>query len=272
VNRWLLENLNTWELALLVVGVFVVLALLGVQGAKRWFPHLRAGEHNDVAGIVIGVLSVAYSILLAFVLVELYGNFQDAGTHVRSEATALALVHRDTGVVQPALARRVADDVGSYIQAVVDVEWDGMADGRQSPKAEKELADLYGTLGSFEPRTESQKAFYNDAVRQLNDVADARRQRLDDAQSNMPIPFEVLLISGAVLLVCFTFLLGMRSVHMHRLMAVAVAALVGFNLLLALVLAYPFTGSIAVGKEPFLTGSLARFAPIVERYRKVRGP
>jgi hypothetical protein len=272
VNRWLLENLTTWELGLLVVGLFVLFALVGVQAAKHWFPHLRAGEHNDVAGIVIGVLSVAYSILLAFVIVELYGNFQDASTHVRSEATALSLVHRDTAVVQPALARRVADDVGSYVQAVVDVEWDEMANGRQSAQADHELGDLYRTIGSFEPRSESQKTFYTDAVRQLNDVADARRQRLDDAQQGMPVPFEVLLVTGAVLLVCFTFLLGLASVNMHRLMAVAVAALVGFNLLLALVLAYPFSGDIAVGHEPFLTGSLQRFEPIVERYRKVRGP
>ncbi|HEY8724257.1 MAG TPA: hypothetical protein VIL92_10425 [Gaiellaceae bacterium] len=101
MNRWLLNNLATWELGLLIVGGFVLIALIGLKLTWRWLPKLRDGESNDVAGVILGVLAAVYGIVLAFVIVALYEEYRQAGNDVRTEATALSKVYRDSQAFAP---------------------------------------------------------------------------------------------------------------------------------------------------------------------------
>ncbi len=109
----------------------------------------------------------------------------------------------------------------------------------------------------------TEQVFYTETVARVNDVTGARRERLNDNEESIPIMFEVLLIGGAVLFLLFTFLFGMRSARLHATMVMAVATLLGLNLLLALVLDYPFSGQVVVSNTAFTQGGLAPFAHYV---------
>jgi low temperature requirement protein LtrA len=94
----------------------------------------------------------------------------------------------------------------------------------------------------------------------VNDVTGARRERLNDNEESLPLTFEILLVGGAVLLLLFTFFFSVRDARVHAAMVMAVAALLGFNLMLALVLDFPFSGQVVVSNHPFTQGGLAPFA------------
>ena len=260
MSRWLLNTFATWELGVLIIGAFVALAVAGLLLFRRFAPHLQEGESNDVAGVILGVLAAIYGIVLAFVIVSLYDDYRQANADIRTEATALATVYRDSRGFPAPVRNAVERDIGLYIETATGPEWKSLAHGRESALAWKRLDRLYSVFEHYEPKTQSEQVYYSEIVGRLNDLIGDRRERLNDAEQGIPPTFEILLVGGAVLVLGFTFLFGVRSSRLHAAMTVAVAVLLGFNLLVALVLEYPYSGEVTVSRAPYGTGNLQVFA------------
>jgi hypothetical protein len=257
VNRWLLNTFATWELALLVVGGLAALAIAGLAVVRRALPAVAEGAYNELVSVGVGLLAAVYGIVLAFVVVALYDDYKDAEANVRAEAIAVAQLVGDVGAFPPPVRDELVATLDRYVQLVRGEEWARMADGEASDRAGMTLASFGRLLQRFEPSTASESAFYGESVEKLNDVVSQRQERLHRAHSSLPTPFQVLLIAGAALLIVFLFFVGTPSPRAQTLVVAGVAAVIGFNLLLALVLDYPFAGDISVSDEPFGDGVLA---------------
>jgi hypothetical protein len=252
VTRTLLNTFPTWVLAIFTVGVAVALSAGGLLLVRRRFPDLYKHGVNDVIGVVIGVLAAVFGILLGFVTVALYQDFTDAEATVRSEATELIQLYDDSLAFSPPARVAVKREIKSYIAAVRFSEWDRMRDGKADSRVgDKHVGDLYRVLQAYEPKTQSQTAFYTDAVARLNDVVDARRSRLNDASEEMPGAFRIMLVLGAALLIGSLYLLGTTNRRLHLTLIVGVAVLTSFNLLIVAALDHPFSGDISVSNKPF---------------------
>ncbi|MFI8293542.1 DUF4239 domain-containing protein [Streptomyces sp. ms191] len=257
---WLLNHLDTFALAVLIVGGTVGLSLLGSVLVRRRHPKIADGEHNDMVGVVLGMFGAIYGIILAFVIVTLWTQMESTQNVVAAEATDIALIVRDARAFPAEDRDRVHAAAGGYVHTVVEVQWplmrDGVADYRVTGG---KLDDLYAALQSFEPRTESEKTFYAEAAARLDDVAAERRARLTMAGQQLPPLLQVLAVGGALVIIPLTFLYGMRSRRMQLLFVGAVAALIGFSLLLVVVLDRPFAGELSVSPAPYKEGALAQF-------------
>jgi hypothetical protein len=62
-------------LALLVVGLPVLLAVVGLLLVRSRVPHPRLQPHHDVAGYIYSGLAVLYAVLLAFVVIIVWEQF-----------------------------------------------------------------------------------------------------------------------------------------------------------------------------------------------------
>ncbi len=254
---WLLNHIPTTVLAVLVVGGSIAWSGLGLIVVRRRWPQLAAGEHNDVAGVMLQVVGAVYGIMLAFVVVSVYASYSDAQHTVRAEASYIAQLGVDTHGLDVGPA--IAAEVGAYVHDVVEDEWPAMATGESSPKVQADLVALFGTMRLYNPSTQAEIAFYTAAVTDLNNVVNARRDRLFDANQELPGVLQVLLYGGAAILTASTWLLGMRRFRIQLLMVAGVAALVGFSLFVVIVIDHPFSGDVAVSTLPFRIGVLAAF-------------
>lgn len=257
MNRWLLNTFPTWALAVFLVGGFALLAWGASRFVRRRLPSVAEGEHNDLAGVFIGVLIGVYGIVLAFVIVALYEDFKEAESVVRTEATELAQLYRDSNVFPPAVRAELRTEITTYVRTVVDEEWALMEDGKHSEEAWRDIDHLYGIYHRYEPEGASATAFYEESIGKLNELVASRRERIEAAEQSMPTEFEILIVGGALLLVGFLALFGSRDPRVQTLMIVAVAGLVGFNLLIALVLDHPFSGDVTISNHVFREGALA---------------
>ena len=257
MTRWLLNTFPTWALAIIVVGTLVLFAAVGQYFVRRRWPQTAEGENNEVAGVLLGLVGAVYGILLAFVIVALYEDHQAAKGVVREEATEVEQIHRASAAFPGAVRREVRGELNDYVRTVVVTEWELMEDGRFSPRAWGRVDALYATLQAYRPRTESESAFYGEAVAKLDDLVAARRERLHFAEESLPGAFQALIVGGALLLVAFMFLIGIRSLRMQMTMVVSLAALVGVNVLLVVLLDHPFSGEVAVSSHPFQEVALA---------------
>lgn len=253
--RWLLNNFTTWQLMILIVGGCSTLAAGGQWLVARRFPELRGGEHNQLGGTMMMVLVGMYGIVLAFVIFALYTDFSSAEANVHDEATELAQLHRDSKVFPTAVHEEIGATIASYIHTLDD-EWVAMKSGEDNPESWAEVDELYAEYQAFEPKGASEQAFYSEAVGRLNDFVKARRERIEDAEHSLPGELMMLIFVGAGLVISFMWFLGTHRVGVQTIMVAGVGALVGFNLLLIVVLDYPFAGEVSVSHHVFHEGSL----------------
>ncbi|MFD7027371.1 DUF4239 domain-containing protein [Streptomyces sp. NPDC059917] len=257
---WLLNHFSTFTLATVAVGGTVLLAVAGSLLLRRRYPSLARGEHNDMVGVTLGMFGAIYGIILAFVIVTLWTQLEDTQTIVASEATDAALITRDAAAFPAPVRAGLDAAISGYVHAVVEDQWPLMRAGRPSYGAtEVHLQTAFRVLQSYEPKSQTERVFYEQAVDHLNDVASQRRARLTMARQELPPLLQALAFGGAIVLVPLTFLYGLRKLRVQILFIASVSGLIGFSLLLVFVLDRPFSGDLSVSPDPYREGALARY-------------
>jgi len=254
VDRWLLNNFPTWGMVLLIVGGAIVVGVGGFLLMRRLVPSL--GEHSESRSLssAFSISSGLFSFVLAFTIGQLYTNFTRANADARQEATVLAQVLR-TSEGLPQSGATIKQEALDYAREVRTHEWKLMQHGRASVLAWQKLDRMYATLEHAKP-PERSNPFYSQTLARLNDLVVARRTRLDDANLSLPGIFQVMLLLGAVLALSTTFYFKPFGERLQVVMIGAASALVGTAMLVALMLDYPYSGSIAVASAPFKAATL----------------
>ena len=184
---------------------------------------------------------------------------QLAGDNVQSEADDLGAIVRDSYAFGPAGAR-IRTAIGDYVRTVVADEWPLMRDGKESAAAWEGIDGVFAAMQAYKPVSTSEVAFYDDSVRHLNAVLEARSNRLDSSGGNdLPALIAALILVGAVVILGYATLVGSTSSAFHAIGAGAIAVVVGFALVVLVTLQFPFSGGLAVDSRPFREGALAPF-------------
>jgi hypothetical protein len=246
METWLLLNVPTAVLAILVLLLTVGTAITGLVLVRRSVELSTLEAQHDVAGFIIAVVGVVYAVLLAFVVVIVWQQFEDAKAVADREATLLVAVYRDSAALaahgpdaRPATRR--------YALSVANVEWDVMATKHTESRAtDAALNSVWRALQAVHPRTDAQSTYYDSAVNRLHEAAELRETRILNSGSPLPGVLWFVLIVGGVISIGFTFFFGVRRFAAQALMVGALSALVGLVLLLILTLDLPFTGNVGV--------------------------
>ncbi|MFK0203965.1 bestrophin-like domain [Streptomyces lavendulae] len=260
MSLWLLNHFSTPALAVAIVGGTVVLAVAGSVLLRRRHPSVACGEHNDMVGVALGMFGAIYGIILAFVIVTLWTQLEDAQNIVASEATDAALVARDAAAFPEPVHAALESAVGGYVHAVVEDQWPLMRAGKPSYGAtETHLQDVFRVLQTYDPKSQTEQIFYEQAVDHLNDITTQRRARITMARRELPPLLQVLAFGGAMVLIPLTCLYGLRKLRVQVLFMASVSGLIGFSLLLVFVLDRPFSGDLSVSPAPYREGALATY-------------
>lgn len=123
MGLWLLNNLDTASLAILIVGGVVVLSLAACLVARRVFPELSNGVTNDVSRTVLELFGAIYGIVLAFVIVTLWTDLEQVQAVVTSEATDLAVISRNAHGFPDDVQQKLDRAIGDYVHAIVEDAW-----------------------------------------------------------------------------------------------------------------------------------------------------
>lgn len=242
----------------LVVAAAVLVAVAALNLVNRIIPTTLREDHNDVAGFIYAVVGVVYAVLLAFVVIAVWQNYEEARDTAVREADELAAIFFVAHRLPEPERTRIQDLARSYARVVVNEEWPLMAEGQASPRAWETLDDLRAAVQGYEPRTEAGQALYGEELDNLDGLNDARRDRLIDAQMGIPAILWAVLVLGGVITVGFTYLFGLRSNLAHTLMVAALTAVLAMVLFTIGALEYPFSGSVRL--PPFA------FELVLERF------
>jgi hypothetical protein len=256
--RSILNSFSTVELVVLGVGGAVLLTVVGVLLARRFFPRLADSQFEPVADSLRVVYELIFALILAFVIAAVLDEMGNAESAVASEATTIGSLVRANDTLPVSERLRLDTAVQQYVHAVADDEWETMKDGEPSPLATAALEGMHAEYRLVEPESDAQSEAYSQALSHLEEVGTKRRERLDIAAADLPTLLRVLVVVGLVLLIVLEYRPQLPPVaglvFMGTLAMVATSAF-----LLTVILNYPFAGQVSVSNEPLKRDNLARF-------------
>ena len=229
-------------LAAIVVGVTVgTLALL--WAARRSPLNERfvgeVGEHNKAFDFI----GTAFAVLLAFVTVQAYDNYNDAKSGAETEAQAVLELARTVEAFNPEAHARLEGLLVCYGRAVIYHGWPDMRNEQEgSPIVNHWGAEFRTATLDAEPRSFVQRASFRTLLEEQDVRIEGRRTRLAEAIREVPPPLWVVLLLGAVLTIGWVILSASRrgSFMVQAAVVASVAAMISAVLLLVWFLDHPF--------------------------------
>src|SRR5918994_3173998 len=236
-------------IGLLLLCISMLLAAGGLILVQRLVPNEVRMQHNDVAGFIYAVLGVVYAVLLGLMVVAVWEQWNAAAGRADEEASELAEVFWIADRMPESDGHHIQELVRAYARVVVEEEWPLMRQGKSSQKAWDLLDEIRSGVQDFQPSTPAQQVLYEQGLERVHELADARRERLLDADQGLPSILWVVLLIGGVVVIGFTYLFGLDSTVTHLLMVAALALVIALVLFTVAELDFPFRGDIRLGPE-----------------------
>jgi hypothetical protein len=222
-----------------------------VLWVRRRVPLAVLAANNEQGGILFGSVGTIYAIFLAFMVVVVWQQFGDADKIATEESAALVSLHHDARGLSEPTRSLVQDQLRVYAQVVRDEEWDAMALGESSPRAQEILESTWQTLTRTEPQTAGEAAVYGEALARLDDIVKQRQLRLLASEAYIPAIFWAILLGGGLVTIGFACFFGMPNARTQAVMMGLMTAMIASALFLVVLLDRPFTGDLRVSSDAF---------------------
>lgn len=233
--------------------IFIVGAsLLAVYGAirvRRRVPLEVQIEQNDVAGFFLAVLGLVYGVLLAFAVIAVWEDLDEARDTAEREANGVGDIYRLAEALPVDTRKAIQEQAITYASLVIKSEWPALSHGRESEEALKQMDALWTSVRTYEPRGPREEAILGKLLDQVQVINDERRGRLVAAREGIPRLVWAVLIGGGVVTVLFTYFFGLKNPRALLAMTAMYAASIGFVLFLIAAMDYPYSGAVAVQPE-----------------------
>ena len=243
----LLTRLHTFSdisIVVLVVGSVVAVAMVAPHIGSRLFRLPPDTARSDAALDAFKAVMAMMGVVLAFALVQANSNLKTVEGLVAKEAATISAVDRvllRSG--DPHLAS-LRPTLEAYATSIVDEEWPLLAGGERDQATD----DLYNSLSrqarATSPVDARQQAMFAELLKQLDDMADFREQRIEEADAELATFFWTVPIGLMTLGYCLALLAAptLGSTVSVGATAAAAALLLAF----VLILDRPFEGETRV--------------------------
>jgi NADH:ubiquinone oxidoreductase subunit 6 (subunit J) len=233
--------------AVIAIGITV---LFDVLMRKLVAPETRQ-RASATASVTLQVTATIYAILIAFVIVDAYSQVRDAQGQISDKASNLAIVYENSRDLPEAPGDDTRRATLAYARAVVRRGIPRLEDTQQPDgSTDHALERMFRTVQRYEPKSESERAAYDNLVRALDGIVATRAQLLDSARATIPNTLIALLVVIALVVMAVATLLDTRHRRSHIFILSALGLVIWLTIALVISLDYPFSGLIRVTDDP----------------------
>jgi hypothetical protein len=240
IQQWILLNIPTWAIAAVMLSIAVGTAVGGVLLVRHLVDIRKFKEHHDIAGPIFSTIGVIYAVMLAFVLVIVWQDFDKAQNNTVMEANYFAEPFRS----------RFIDANATYIDALVKYEWPEMQRGERSAEAQVAANKVWELTTSFDPKTAKEEIFFSEMLGKMNSAVEMRRARIQDAGSGLHPSLWFVLLLGGIITVVFTLFFGSENLFAQLTMTTMLAVLIVLILFTILLMDFPYSGDLSISSAP----------------------
>jgi hypothetical protein len=236
---------------ILVVVPTILVAMLGTVLVRTVFSG-RLKPTSTVGPTKNQVAAEIYAVVLGFIIVYGFAEFNDARQNVQREAATLGRLMAQAPLAGEEAGRAIVAAIVGYSETVASKEWPLMANGGESIEALTWLRTLDRVVLSV-------GGAYDGVVRMrlsalLDEVVTRRVDRIAAAPDPglSEIIFRLLFVGATLAIVTGWFLRG-PSLILHLLLVGMISSSVVTMMILSAQLLYPFSGPVSISPEPFVT-------------------
>jgi hypothetical protein len=238
---------ETWNV--LLVGLLILIAQIGLSVFNYLTRKKKIQHDNVVAGIIFSVVTLIYSLIIAFAILAVWQNFEDLNRTIEKEVSDLNTVLVHSNMLPDSIRQNVAVAIKDYCEKVVNEEWGAQEDHIRF----RESAIPKLRLLLFRAQTDKQipKGIVNVLDENLTNITKLRQERLHHTRAYVPGLVWMSLVVGSIMVVCFSYLLYLESMQLKRIFLTFLWAIMGMSLFLIYMLDHPFSGGGHVSKQPY---------------------
>ena len=244
-------DIPTWLLGILI-GAFFLLVSLGGLGLSHGFIRKRLMLSNDTNNAVcgyIGGIGAILGLLLGFVAVATWQEFNNAASLASREATEVGSLYLDVSGYPPPYGKNMQEILRAYLTTVVNTEWPAQRRGEVVHDGLQHLHRLHHELFKFEPQTINQQVMQTEAFHALNSVLSARRMRLDSVDNGLPAPLWWVVLIGSALSIFTTYFFHFPNFKVHLVLTGKFALFTGIMVFLIAAVDNPFRGEVSISPD-----------------------
>ena len=261
MGDWIFNLSLPWMALLVFAGIYGATAMIYLV-VTRLAVDARGRAFKSISPGMLPPLGIVFGLLVGFVAVQVWNDFDRAKLAVATEASALRGVVVLADSFPQAEQVKLRSLVNRHIEEAVTEEWGSMAQRRMTLETRAtHLVEALRLTLALAPADETQKTVQREMVTALHRALEARRQRIVISQSSVSA-----VKWAAILLQALCALIAIAMVHSDNRLGCAIALTLfatGVAVSVLLIAAYsrPFTGEISVGPQ-FLQQVIATEPPL----------
>lgn len=247
-----------WLCLALVMGFFTGFGIGLVVLVRQFVHHSILKQHNDIAGFVFATVGVIYGVMLAFVVIVVWEQYNDANAIAKNEATQAYALYRDLSiypdqeVAKPALA-----SLAAFSKAVLEKEYPALRQMKwetqhvPNVETEKKFLNLWDDIKKMAPKTLQEEAMFHEILKDINTLGTEREKRLIVSRDDLPGVIWTAMIMGALVTVGFTALFGNENLKGQIVITGLLSIVVSLVIFVVISLNFPFMGEVSIGAEGY---------------------
>jgi Protein of unknown function (DUF4239) len=235
-----------YRLAKLLAVAAVLYLILRVSGFHRFFI-------NDAEGIgaLLQIIGTLYSVLYAFAIYVIWGQFTSVENQIVSEAGSLKDLLLFSDGLKPATRDPIVRAVKTYSRSVAETEWKALSRGEDIEKTGRLFIDVISSVTGLVPEDETQPSVCERLLEIANQASVHRDERLALSAKRIPRTLMLFVSLTASLIFCLIFFYPFHNLFLGLASVAITLKLLFFAHFVLSDLDNPFEGTWNVSSRPF---------------------
>ena len=235
---------------LIVSVITTAAALVGLRFVQKKYPAEVLKENHEVAAIIFNAFGLLYGVVVAFVVFVTWSGYDEATKNLQMEANETIDIFHSAKAFPEPVRTTIRQGLMDYAASVYNDELKRMSAGEISLHSRSKLRNLINLFNNMDQASAPNRELYAETLRCLNSLAEYRRLRVFAGNNTIPVAIWLVLLTGGLITVCYTYFLGVKNIRAQYLMTAALTVTITLILVLIYILDHPFTGASSVSVEP----------------------
>jgi hypothetical protein len=224
--------------------------LAGLRFVRKKYPAEVLKENHEVAAIIFNAFGLLYGVVVAFVVFVTWSGYDEATKNLQMEVNETIDIFHSAKAFPEPVRTTIRQGLMDYAASVHDDELKRMSEGQISLYSRSTLRNLINLFNNMDQSSAPNRELYAETLRRLNNLAEYRRLRVFAGNNTIPVAVWLVLLTGGVITVCYTYFLGVKNIRAQYLMTAALTITITLILVLIYILDHPFTGPSSISVEP----------------------
>jgi len=233
--------------------VFIGISLLLLFIVRQSCPYQTRQRHNDVASSIFNRAGAIYGIMLAFVVIVLWQQYNKAVDNASREGAEAFQLYRDlSSYPDGKQADKAVKSLVDFARLVVEDEYPAMRQMEMSQATEQAMGGLVTATLNIKPQNPHEEVLYSKILKDLEQLAKLRHERLMEMESSLPNIIWIALIVGAIVTMLFSVFFGAEKLWIHMVLTSLFAIILAITFFLIIELDYPFRGELSAKPDNYI--------------------